>query len=51
MAKMSDVFIINWNKTEAKPVASGFDRTIRYWRDSVFLTSIPEYWATRFRGW
>jgi mannose-6-phosphate isomerase-like protein (cupin superfamily) len=28
MAKMSDVSIINWNKTEAKPVASGLERTI-----------------------
>jgi mannose-6-phosphate isomerase-like protein (cupin superfamily) len=28
MAKISDVSIINWNKTEAKPVASGLERTI-----------------------
>ena len=28
MATMSDVSIINWNKTEAKPVASGLERTI-----------------------
>ena len=28
MAKMSDVSIINWNKAEAKPVASGLERTI-----------------------
>jgi mannose-6-phosphate isomerase-like protein (cupin superfamily) len=28
MAKMSDVSIINWNKTEARPVASGLERTI-----------------------
>jgi len=28
MAKMSDVSIINWNKTEAKPVVSGLERTI-----------------------
>lgn len=28
MATMSDVSIINWNRTEAKPVASGLERTI-----------------------
>jgi mannose-6-phosphate isomerase-like protein (cupin superfamily) len=28
MAKMSDVSIINWNKTEAKPVASGLEKAI-----------------------
>lgn len=28
MATMSDVSIINWNKAEAKPVASGLERTI-----------------------
>src|ERR1700742_4106210 len=28
MAKISHVSIINWNKTEAKPVASGLERTI-----------------------
>ena len=28
MPKISDVSIINWNKTEAKPVASGLERTI-----------------------
>ncbi len=28
MAKMSDVSIINWNKVEAKPAASGLERTI-----------------------
>jgi mannose-6-phosphate isomerase-like protein (cupin superfamily) len=28
VAKMSDVSIINWNKAEAKPVASGLERTI-----------------------
>ena len=28
MATISDVSIINWNKTEAKPVASGLERTI-----------------------
>jgi mannose-6-phosphate isomerase-like protein (cupin superfamily) len=28
MATMSDVSIINWNKTEAKPAASGLERTI-----------------------
>jgi mannose-6-phosphate isomerase-like protein (cupin superfamily) len=28
MAKISDVSIINWNRTEAKPVASGLERTI-----------------------
>src|SRR6478672_11560816 len=28
MPNISDVSIINWNKTEAKPVASGLERTI-----------------------
>ena len=28
MAKISDVSIVNWNRTEAKPVASGLERTI-----------------------
>jgi len=28
MATMSDVSIVNWNKVEAKPVASGLERTI-----------------------
>ena len=28
MATISDVSIINWNKAEAKPVASGLERTI-----------------------
>jgi quercetin dioxygenase-like cupin family protein len=28
MPKMTDVSIINWNKTEARPVASGLERTI-----------------------
>jgi mannose-6-phosphate isomerase-like protein (cupin superfamily) len=28
MAKISDVSIINWNKTEAKPVAAGLERAI-----------------------
>src|SRR5262249_1436865 len=28
MATMSDVSIFNWNRTEAKPVASGIERTI-----------------------
>ena len=28
MPKMSDVSIINWNKADAKPVASGLERTI-----------------------
>src|SRR5262245_27240462 len=28
MATISDVSIINWNKAEAKPVASGVERTI-----------------------
>src|SRR5277367_1947292 len=28
MATISDVSIINWNTAEAKPVASGFERTI-----------------------
>src|SRR6185503_18852914 len=28
MPKISDVSIINWNRTEAKPVASGLERTI-----------------------
>jgi mannose-6-phosphate isomerase-like protein (cupin superfamily) len=28
MATISDVSIINWNKTDAKPVASGLERTI-----------------------
>src|SRR4029079_3148776 len=28
MATIKDVSIINWNKTEAKPVASGLERTI-----------------------
>jgi mannose-6-phosphate isomerase-like protein (cupin superfamily) len=28
MAKMTDVSIINWNKVDAKPVASGLERTI-----------------------
>jgi quercetin dioxygenase-like cupin family protein len=28
MAKISDVSIINWNRTEAKPVESGLERTI-----------------------
>src|SRR3954464_15857722 len=28
MATINDVSIINWNKTEAKPVASGLERTI-----------------------
>ena len=28
MAKISDVSIINWNTAEAKPVASGLERTI-----------------------
>jgi quercetin dioxygenase-like cupin family protein len=28
MPKISDVSIVNWNRTEAKPVASGLERTI-----------------------
>ena len=28
MPTMSDVSIVNWNRTEAKPVASGLERTI-----------------------
>ena len=57
MPNIKDVSIINWNKTEAKPVASGLERTIcsqalcgsKYL--NVYQRTVLRRSATRRPGW